>query len=133
MPVRRHLLRAHMRPPNSRHPLVRLRLQMEAGESREGASPKPPTRKLTAADWAERQHEFKDLAPLPTGWIRVRSNSTGEIYYYCMDTGETTFEMPSGLPTGWTEMKSRSTGQTYYWHAATGVSQFKRPTSSDAS
>lgn len=89
----------------------------------------------TARDWAKDQEQFRHLAALPEGWIHVKSKSSGEVYYYCLDTGEATFQAPSDLPAGWTAVKSRTTGQTYYWNAQLQTSQFKRPerVSGDAS
>lgn len=86
----------------------------------------------TARDWAKDQEQFKHLPALPEGWIHVKSKSSGEIYYYCLDTGEATFQAPLDLPTGWTAVKSRTTGQSYYWNAQLQTSQFKRPILSDA-
>jgi len=86
----------------------------------------------TARDWVRDQDQFKHMPVLPEGWIYVRSKNSGEIYYYCLDTGEATFHTPSDLPAGWVAMKSRTTGQTYYWNAQLRVSQFMRPNASDA-
>lgn len=85
----------------------------------------------TARDWAKDQEQFRHLPALPEGWIHVKSKSSGEIYFYCLDTGEATFQAPSDLPAGWTSVKSRTTGQTYYWNAQLQTSQFKRPGVSD--
>lgn len=95
----------------------------------------------TAGDWAQDQHQFSHLPPLPEGWIRVSSKSTGEIYFCHVPTGETTFKEPTGppsralaagssgdLPPGWVEMRSRSSGQVYYWNEELEKSQFERPT-----
>jgi len=100
-----------------------------ANSSQEGAR--------TTADWLADQDQFSHLPPLPQGWIRVRSRTTGAIYYCCTETGETTFEEPterrvpykaSDLPPGWVEMTSRTTGKTYYWNHYTQMSQFEKPT-----
>lgn len=87
----------------------------------------------TARDWASDQEQFTHLPPLPSGWIRVQSRSSGEIYYYCLSTGETTFQEPTDLPSGWVAVKSRSTGGTYYWNELLQLSQFKRPTAANGS
>jgi len=92
----------------------------------------PPTSGRTARDWAKDQGQFQHMPVLPEGWIYVKSKSSGEVYYYCLDTGEATFQAPSDLPLGWVAMKSRTTGQTYYWNAQLQQSQFKRPTAFDS-
>merc|ERR1719498_1085673 len=43
------------------------------------------------AAWTS-QEEFAHLPPLPDGWVRVRSRTTGAIYFYNTTTGETTFQ-----------------------------------------
>merc|ERR1711877_6593 len=81
----------------------------------------------TPADWVNDQAQFSHLPALPEGWIRVRSRTTGDIYYCYAETGETTLTEPtqpgppSGqhsrdnkgeadapLPSGWVEVVSRS-------------------------
>jgi len=96
----------------------------------------------TASEWADDQSQFAHLPPLPPGWLRILSRSTGKIYYCYPETGETTFQEPTGpppsvaanqgLPQGWTMMVSRSTGRTYYWHAELQKSQFEIPTAADS-
>lgn len=98
----------------------------------------------TATDWAANQEQFGHLPPLPDGWIRVLSRSTGKVYFCDPETGETTFDEPTGpapskmnnpdgtLPSGWAVMVSRSTGRTYYWHAELQKSQFEVPTAEDS-
>jgi hypothetical protein len=93
--------------------------------------------------WVNDQDQFKGLPPLPDGWIRVRSRTTGAIYFCYTDTGETTFTEPTGppsgleneareLPPGWVEVMSRNTGQIYYFHAGLEKSQFEFPTLEDS-
>lgn len=82
----------------------------------------------TALEWASEQEQFAHLPALPQGWIRVKSASTGRLYYFNMVTGKTTFTEPTDLPPGWVQIKSRSTGQPYYWNAQLKKSQFERPT-----
>jgi len=98
---------------------------------------------LTTKDWAADQAQFANLPALPPGWIRVRSRTTGSIYYCFIATGETTFEEPKGtvsptegttnspqdstLPPGWHRMVSRSTGRTYYWNSRLNQAQFEHP------
>lgn len=97
----------------------------------------------TASDWAADQAQFAHLPPLPAGWMRVVSRSTGEVYYYCPETNETTFDKPTQaaellsnkkntLPEGWSQRVSRGNGRVYYWHAETNKSQFEIPTEADA-
>merc|ERR1719174_672334 len=96
----------------------------------------------TASEWADDQSQFAHLPPLPPGWLRVLSKSTGKIYYCFPETGETTFQEPTGpppsvkaseqLPPAWTQMVSRSTGRVYYWHAELQKSQFEVPTAADS-
>lgn len=105
----------------------------------------------TPAEWQLDQEQFSHLPALPEGWIRVRSRTSGEIYYCFAETGETTFTEPTGppgttsqedqgdrggieeeLPPGWIEVVSRSSGKTYYWNAQLQKSQFDRPTAADA-
>lgn len=90
----------------------------------------------TAEEWAKAQDQFVGLPPLPEGWIRVKSRTSGVIYFCCKETGETTFVHPSGVPNsaismdlqdGWVEMQSRSTGRVYYWNAVLQKSQFEKP------
>mmetsp|Transcript_140744 Transcript_140744/g.259091 ORF Transcript_140744/g.259091 Transcript_140744/m.259091 type:complete len:274 (+) Transcript_140744:55-876(+) len=92
----------------------------------------------TVQEWAADQEQFAHLPALPEGWIRIRSKTTGAIYYYFKETGETTFTEPvgpptknNGLPPGWVEMMSRTTGKVYYWNATLQKSQFQRPTEND--
>merc|ERR1719235_838326 len=104
----------------------------------------------TANDWASDQSQFAHLPPLPEGWIRVRSRTSGAIYFCYTLTGETTFTEPTApgalggagadtstgggqdLPPGWTEVVSRSTGQIYYWNSALQKSQFEKPMAENA-
>lgn len=95
----------------------------------------------TASEWAADQEQFAHLPPLPPGWLRVLSRSSGKIYFCYPETGETTFTEPTGpppsvaaannLPEGWVEMVSRSNGRTYFWNAALQKSQFEKPTRAD--
>jgi len=103
--------------------------QKSPGRSPGRGSPRSPGKGgKTALEWAKEQDQFAHLPPLPQGWIRVKSQSSGRIYYFNMVTGKTTFTEPSDLPPGWVQIKSRSTGQPYYWNAQLKRSQFERPT-----
>jgi hypothetical protein len=92
----------------------------------------------TASEWAADQAQFSHLPPLPDGWLRIISRTTGKLYYCYPETGETTFSEPTGpppsvankrqLPNGWVEMVSRSTGRPYYWNSDLQRSQFEVPT-----
>lgn len=108
----------------------------------------------TPAEWGNDQEQFSNLPPLLEGWIRVRSRTTGEIYYCFTQTGETTFTEPTAapsasdsreqmasrpqegdlepLPPGWVEVVSKSSGKIYYWNAVLQKSQFTRPTAADS-
>jgi len=83
----------------------------------------------TVREWEAAQAEFADQPKLPSGWIRVKSRSSGEVYYFNKKTRESTFDMPeAALPAGWTKQVSKSTGKVYYFHAQKRLSQFDRPT-----
>lgn len=89
--------------------------------------------------WWTDQAQFSHLSPLPKGWIRVRSKTTGGIYYCFTETGMTTFIEPTSegppartveerdLPPGWVRMVSRSSGRPYYWNSDLNKSQFEHP------
>jgi YHS domain-containing protein len=82
-----------------------------------------------ATEWQQSQDEFEGLPPLPMNWIRIRSKSNGQIYFFNTKTNETTFDMPEmPLPPGWTKQVSKSTGKAYYFNARKNQSQFTRPT-----
>jgi hypothetical protein len=49
---------------------------------------------------AASQTPVPELAPLPEGWERVVSRSTGDTYYYNAITQETTYEHPTGAAGG---------------------------------
>jgi len=80
----------------------------------------------TIAQWETEQDLFKDEPKLPAGWLRIKSRSSGEVYFFNKRTQESTFEWP--LPEGWTKQVSKSTGKTYYFHAKKKQSTFERPT-----
>jgi hypothetical protein len=94
-----------------------------------------PSKGLRTAADSHDQKQFSHLPPLPDGWIRVRSRTTGAIYYHNTNTNESTFTDPTvlqtypatELPPGWIEAQSRSSGRTYYWNAVSKESQFERP------
>jgi len=72
---------------------------------------------------------FGHMPPLPEDWIRIRSKSSGKIYQYNTETGESK-EGAGGsksLPPGWKQMTSKSTGQTYFYNTNTGESRFEEP------
>jgi len=116
-------------PPASEaagNPKVSPRPLQSPGRSDDGSAKGSMSGK-TALEWASEQEQFSHLPTLPQGWIRVKSASTGRVYYFNMVTGKTTFTEPTDLPTGWVQIKSRSTGQPYYWNAQLKKSQFERP------
>lgn len=48
------------------------------------------------AEWAAAQKRlFGDLPPLPPGWIRIRSRTSGEVYFYNQVTGVSSPDLPS--------------------------------------
>jgi len=62
--------------------------------------------RLTMGQWeAEQARRFAGLPPLPEGWLRALSRSTGRIYYVNSATGESQFEEPKATkvspPTRW--------------------------------
>jgi len=110
---------------------------MQSSEEHRDQTPQSVGR--TAADWLLEQNQFADLATLPEGWIRAKSRSNDEVYYCCVETGETTFVEPTAaqavnknapLPDGWVEMQSRSNGKIYFWNTLTETSQFEKPVAS---
>jgi hypothetical protein len=83
----------------------------------------------TIAEWEKEQDQFSHLPKLPEGWVRVKSQKTGQVYFFNKKTKQSTFEHPEPpLPEGWTKETSKSTGKTYYFHAKKKKSQFERPT-----
>jgi len=81
----------------------------------------------TVADWEEKQREeFANETPLPRGWLRIKSRSSGAVYFFNKETQESSFDMP--LPEGWSKQVSKSTGKTYYYHAGRNKSTFVLPT-----
>lgn len=133
-------------------PIPELTSPPQSGREKTGVSDGTSGSGRTANDWAKDQAQFVGLPPLPEGWIRVKSRSTGAIYYCYQETGETTFTEPTGPPesmqqggasraagsgepvmaAGWVEVMSRSTGQVYYWNATLQKSQFEFPAAGEA-
>lgn len=94
----------------------------------ESAAPEGKIAGKTVREWEAQQKEFAGQPELPRGWLRVKSRSGGEVYFYNTKTKESTFEFPeTPLPPGWTKQVSKSTGKTYYWHAGKNASSFERP------
>lgn len=97
------------------------------------AAPPPPAAPVqkphvgkTIGEWTAEQAAFKDEAKLPEGWLRIKSRSNGDVYFFNKKTQETTFDFP--LPPGWTRELSKSTGKPYYFNAAKKQSSFEIPT-----
>lgn len=86
----------------------------------------PSVQGKTIGQWEAEQEAFADQIKLPAGWLRIKSRSSGEVYYYNKRTQEATFEQP--LPEGWTKELSKSTGKVYYFNAKKKESTFDRPT-----
>jgi len=82
----------------------------------------------TIEDWKREQGQFRELGPLPLGWIYCRSKS-GEVYYWNTATNKPTFERP--LPEGWTKQKSKTNGKVYYFNARKNKSIYEVPTEKD--
>jgi hypothetical protein len=80
----------------------------------------------TIGDWSREQDVFKDEPKLPEGWLRIKSRSNGDVYYFNKKTQQTTFDFP--LPPGWTREVSKSTGRPYYFNATLKQSSFEIPT-----
>lgn len=83
----------------------------------------------TVREWEEEQRtEFANEPKLPPDWLRVKSRTSGDVYYFNKKTQKATFDFPeSPLPPGWTKQVSKSTGKAYYFHAKRGTSTFERP------
>lgn len=79
----------------------------------------------TASEWRDMQGQFKHLPKLPKGWIRIKSKSNGDVYFYNLETSKSSFEIP--LPDGWTKQVSKSTGKSYYFNARKKQSVFEYP------
>lgn len=90
------------------------------------AEKEPKAEGKTVGEWEAEQAAFKDQPTLPAGWIRVKSRSSDEVYYFNKRTQEATFDFP--LPNGWTKQVSKSTGKTYYFNAKLQQSQYTVPT-----
>ncbi|KAG9449393.1 hypothetical protein H6P81_009358 [Aristolochia fimbriata] len=79
---------------------------------------------------------------LPPGWVEAKDPTSGSLYYYNENTGESQWEIPgesgrvlqpssfSSLPADWLEAVDDSTGQKYYCNTKTNVSQWEHPSSS---
>lgn len=78
------------------------------------------------------------VAPLPEGWTENTDPTSGNIFYHCAATGETTWTRPaleantvppsvSPLPDGWSEHADAATGNVFYHCAATGETTWTRP------
>lgn len=85
-----------------------------------------PNQGKTVSQLEKEQDEFAHLPKLPAGWIRVRSKSSGEVYFFNKETQKSSFELP--LPEGWTKQVSKTTGKTYYFNAKKRQSTFEPPT-----
>jgi len=80
----------------------------------------------TASEWRDDQSQFSHLPKLPKGWIRIKSKSSAEVYFYNIETSKSQFDIP--CPEGWTKHVSKSTNKTYYFHARKKTSLFEYPT-----
>ncbi|CAE7447854.1 unnamed protein product, partial [Symbiodinium natans] len=48
----------------------------------------------TVREWEAEQNEFSNQPTLPSGWLRIKSRTTGEVYYFNKITQKSQFEMP---------------------------------------
>jgi len=82
-------------------------------------------------EWVANQDKlFGHLEKLPQDWIRIKSTSSGKVYFYNTRIGESRDENNPPvhqLPAGWQRMTSKSSGNTYYYNSKTGQSQFEKP------
>jgi hypothetical protein len=91
---------------------------------------------------------------LPDGWIESEDPSSGEVYYYHIESEEVSWERPTievadtighemseviifepktidddgELPEGWIESEDSSSGEVYYYHSESGDVSWERPT-----
>jgi len=80
----------------------------------------------SVAEWKSQQAEFAHLPRLPEGWIRIKSRSSDEIYFWNTLTKTSQYDHP--LPEGWTKQRSKTTGKVYYFNVKKGQSVFVPPT-----
>merc|ERR1719335_1513778 len=78
-------------------------------------------------------------APLPQGWTENVDPASGNTFYHCAATGETTWTRPAPevgaaappsatpLPDGWSEQLDAATGNVFYYCTATGETTWTRP------
>lgn len=134
--------------PNKTSPVPKLTLPsnvyQESPFSKQGRALRGAAGARVPASSHADQAQFVHLPKLPNGWIRVRSKSTGAMYYCYTATGMTTFVEPTSegpplageqetdLPPGWHLMVSRSSGKPYYWNAELNRSQFEHPSTGAA-
>ncbi|ETO85437.1 hypothetical protein F444_00872 [Phytophthora nicotianae P1976] len=64
----------------------------------------------------------------PSTWIEYRDESSGAMYYYNQETGETSWSQPSIAASQWQEMQD-SNGTTYYYNPVTGETTWSKPDS----
>mmetsp|Transcript_56608 Transcript_56608/g.132888 ORF Transcript_56608/g.132888 Transcript_56608/m.132888 type:complete len:452 (+) Transcript_56608:71-1426(+) len=48
----------------------------------------------TVREWEAAQNEFSDEPSLPAGWLRIKSRTTGDVYFFNKSTQQSQFEMP---------------------------------------
>jgi hypothetical protein len=97
----------------------------------------------------------ESLSALPAGWTQEMDHSSGLPYYYNEESGETSWDRPTGstetgermaetsepgeednivptsskssLPVGWTEEVDELTGRRYYYHVERDITTWERP------
>lgn len=81
----------------------------------------------SVAEWkAEQFHLFGHLPKLPMDWIRIKSRSSGEVYFWNTKTQTPQYDHP--LPEGWTKQRSKSSGKVYYFNSEKRQSVYVPPT-----
>ncbi|KAK1320746.1 hypothetical protein QJS10_CPA03g00490 [Acorus calamus] len=83
-----------------------------------------------------------NLPKLLPGWVEAKDPTSGSVYFYNENTGESQWEQPLEsansqqspcslpLPQDWIEASDASTGQKYYYNVKTLTSQWEHPSSS---
>ncbi|OEU13171.1 hypothetical protein FRACYDRAFT_155497, partial [Fragilariopsis cylindrus CCMP1102] len=71
-------------------------------------------------------------------WEEVEDPSSGTVYYYNSETGESSWDRPTSavddnqdipdpLPECWVETEDESSGKMYYFNSLTGETSWDRP------
>jgi hypothetical protein len=66
-----------------------------------GSGPGSPSSEFLAVrQWADKQDQFRDRSPPPSGYIYGMSRSTAKVYYINCSTGETMYDHPQSQDVG---------------------------------